>query len=272
MMVVEWVMMTMMMIGRWMVGLWMMQQGLPEEEPKCAASILPAPTTSSALSYSRRLQAFSQPVQPTWSDQFFPVQPTWVDQFFPHNLFTNSSSLTNTTAPHCPDHSPRQFEHIGKQQTRFKPHYTPCVLCQPLRSKQQGLVLFWIKSHFLRLHLFLSRLPANTRQNWQTSVRSLSEKEDCGSCHLFLISRLIVLQRLLNLFLEGDCAGCVCRHLSPPRQLGADSRLTRDHPEHIFANQPTTRGRGTPWLWFLRSTTEATMRTFRGHFGETKKR
>ena len=42
MMVVEWVMMIVVMIGR-VDGWAMMQQGLPEEEPKCAASILPAP-------------------------------------------------------------------------------------------------------------------------------------------------------------------------------------------------------------------------------------
>ena len=60
----------------------MMQQGLPEEEPKCAASILPAPTTSSALSYSRRLQAFSQPVRPTWVDQLFSDQ-LGLTNFFP---------------------------------------------------------------------------------------------------------------------------------------------------------------------------------------------
>ena len=40
---VEWVLMTMMMIGG-VDGWAMMQQGLPEEEPKCAASILPAGT------------------------------------------------------------------------------------------------------------------------------------------------------------------------------------------------------------------------------------
>ena len=165
MMVVEWAMMMIGWVDGWAVddatrftgGRTQMCGEYPAGTHHFLSSLVLAPTTGFFTTGPTNLgwPIFSVPTNLSW--------PTWFDQFFPHNLFTSSSSLTSTTAPHCSDHSPRQFEHsIGKQQTRFKPHYTPCILYQPLRSNQQGCDLYWIKSYFSRLHLFLSCLTAKT--------------------------------------------------------------------------------------------------------------